>query len=156
MNSIDFLLLLFVFILVGCIGILINLSMGYNQTSILKQTNYNSNCSNLSLSDTSYCLRDELSKFWFYNISNKAKYLTLEELKSQGGVCQHAADWYSDMFVGAKVYNNPNKEDNSPKFYVKEVDFLLDNQTGHILTIASNPEGYCILDQLNINCVELG
>ena len=57
--------------------------------STIGRISYYENCSNLSLDDTSYCLKTELSKWYKYNISNIGKDLSIEELKERGGVCSH-------------------------------------------------------------------
>jgi hypothetical protein len=94
------------------------------------------NCSDLSMEDTANCLNKELRSFYTYNTSNIGKDLSLDELKVQGGVCSHAADWY---------YQNIN---NSTKYKAKYVYLnAIGNSTAHIFVVMYSLEGYCVLDQ---------
>jgi len=112
----------------------------YKSTHISSRiSSENIDCFNLSLEDTSYCLRDKLKGFYKYNISNIDADLSLEELKEQGGVCRHFADWYFEQLKSAP-------------FYTKEVTFDISDENAHKITIVSSPNGYCILDQLSVKC----
>jgi hypothetical protein len=116
-----------------------------------------SGCDNLSLENTAKCLKKNLKEFYYYNISNVDKELTLEELKEQGGVCWHYARWWRDEFIrlGAKLSKDGDKyyiEENSSKFYIKEVTFSIDNETSHRIAIVSSAGGWCALEQLSIDC----
>ena len=103
----------------------------------------NSDCKNMDLEKTAECLRKEVSQFYNYNISNWKNKLTIDELKTMGGVCQHYTDYYL--------------------MRLKEIGFdsssliiPIGNNATHIFAVISNEEGYCILDQTIIKCVELG
>lgn len=98
-------------------------------------------CKNLNLFNTSYCLRDNLREWFNYNISNVGKNLTLDELKQEGGVCQHYAEWYSAQMK-------------SLGFHTQEIIIDTDG-TLHEFTIASNYEGYCLADQRTVVCYRL-
>ena len=110
----------------------------------LKLTEYPVDCSNLSLPDTAYCLRDELKTFYHFNRSNVGKDLTFEQLVKEGGVCTHYSDWYSQRMSALG-------------FYVKIVDMDVDLKSkpkiGHEIAIASNREAYCVLDQDFVSCM---
>jgi len=115
------------------------------------------NCSNKDIFTTSHCLGDELNEFYNYNISNVGKGLNLSELKEQGGVCEHYADWYKDNFINLGAEQNKQIEwqpiqKTNPKFYISEIVFSIDNETAHVISIVSNKEGYCLLDMLDVNC----
>ena len=101
-----------------------------------------SNCSNLDLLNTSYCLREELKTFYKYNLSNIKTNLTLEQLKEFGGVCWHYSQWYFD-----NIGNNFYKEQVRITTYENE-----NVNEGHKFTIISNKEGYCTLDMLDVQC----
>lgn len=136
MDENNYFLYCILLILFFALGFLIAKAPDFN-LNISKESK--SKCSNLSLQDTADCLKNQLEKFYNYNISNIGKELTLKELKKQGGVCSHYADWY---------YNNING------FYKKEVTVLIGNGFAHKFTIMSSEDGYCILDQMNVECTE--
>jgi len=103
----------------------------------------NTSCSNLSLLNTSECLRNELKTFYKYNYSEVHSDYNLSRIKIYGGVCWHYAKWYSEKI---KQLNN---------FYYQEVHIEISEKYAHNFTIISNEEGYCILDQINIYCNKL-
>lgn len=105
---------------------------------------HTNDCKNLSLEDTASCLNEEVLLFFDYNISNKGKKLTLDELKDQGGVCSHYSDYYSSR---AREIGG---------FHVEEKIIPTGSDASHIYTIISNEHGYCDLDQRIIHCVRLG
>jgi len=85
-------------------------------------------------------LNTEVNEFWKYNLSNIKNDLTLEQLKEQGGVCWHYADYYVDRIL------------NETSFYAKKVRITSTEKVDHEFTIASGKEGYCVLDQTKIWC----
>lgn len=119
---------------------------------------YNSDCKNLSLFETSNCLKEELSNFYKYNLSNVGKKLTLEELKANGGVCEHYTDWYKDNLIGLGYVMLDDDELRTVRAkdenYVSTHRISISKDTNHIYAVASNYEGYCVLDQLNIECLK--
>ena len=129
-----------------------------NQKPEPKQSlNENLNCSAGDIFNTSHCLRNELSEFFKYNISQIGKSLNLSQLKESGGVCDHYSKFYKDNFIklGAREVEQRTSfkfEATKPLYYVSEVIFPTDNKTSHVVTIVSNNEGYCVLDQMTIKC----
>jgi hypothetical protein len=118
-------------------------------------------CSNLDMFETAECLRGELIKFYFYNISNTEKELTDEELKNSGGVCRHYADWYRNRFIslGAELSEEGDIyyfEKNSSKFYVKEIIIPMTNDSSHVFTVVSSSKGWCALDMEDVVCLKRG
>lgn len=109
----------------------------------------NSNCSNLTLKDTAYCLRDQIEPFYNYTLLNQGRILSFEELKTLGGSCQHYSKYYYD--------NIPTR------YFRQEVSINIGNKTGHKFTIISGEDkinnktikSYCILDQTEVKCQEL-
>jgi len=90
--------------------------------------------SNLTLNGVATCLREEVSTFYYYNASNQPRTdLTLDELKTEGGVCYHYAGWYCDR---AEELG----------FDCKRVSINVGDER-HQYAIMSNEEGYCSLDQ---------
>jgi len=117
----------------------------------------NTNCTGLNLINTEQCLRESLSLLYKYNISNTGKKLNLEQLKTEGGVCSHYSDWYRDNIVsiGGKFEDQDQVThiiNDSRNYYTTQCEIRVDTIKNHIVTIISNNEGYCILDQLNNFC----
>jgi len=96
-------------------------------------------CANLDIFDTSNCLRKEVGEFYNYNISNVGKTMTNEELKIEGGVCSHYADYY-----GGRI-----KE---LGFNYNRISIEAGEDFNHAFAAISNDKGYCILDQIKIFC----
>ena len=96
----------------------------------------------LTLEDTAYCLKNELKTFYNYNSSNIGKELTLTELREQGGVCSHYSAWYVQ-----------NMEKYGYKSEKLVFDMNLNKTKKHAIAVSSDDTGYCVLDQLSINCV---
>lgn len=103
------------------------LAMGFTR-------NFSNDCNNLSVSDTSECLREKLGGFYKYNISNIGKSMTLNEIKSQGAVCSQFSGWYVDnaMKLG---------------FNAKNFTIRLNESTTHMFAVISKNNTYCIVDQ---------
>ena len=111
----------------------------YDDIKVNISENIIDGCKNLNIFNTAVCLRKNVKSFYNYNESNIGKSLTFEELKQQGGVCSH----YS------LLYYNAGK---TLGFYSEEVTISYDEDIGHIFTIISNADGYCLLDEINIQC----
>lgn len=147
MNFTDF-LLGFSFVVLIVVVSALSYNFGYTHSTFLSnpliQKSYDEsfNC-NMDLKNTSECLNTKLLTFFKYNISNINKQLTLDELKEQGGVCWQYADWYISQI-------------NKSMFYTEILRFPTGNGSGHAVALMSNEEGYCILDQAEVNCQYLG
>ena len=87
------------------------------------------------------CLQEQLEGFYKYNYSNVGKPLNLDELKEQGGVCSHYSEWYVDNL-------------NSLNVSAFTLLFEIDDKNSHEIALAHDDKGYCMIDQLSINCVE--
>lgn len=98
-------------------------------------------CQDMDLFKTAKCLKTELSTFYDYNISNKGKVLTDQELKTSGGVCSHYAEWYTDKAIELGFHGNT-------------VIFGTGENSAHAVSIISNGAGYCVLDQRVLKCTK--
>jgi len=96
----------------------------------------------LSLEQTVYELRDELEGWYNYNLTNKGKTLSEEELKELGGVCKHYSEWYTS-------------ESKKKGFQAIDVIINTGNRT-HMFSVISDHTGYCIADQTRVKCLGLG
>ncbi len=97
------------------------------------------NCNKTDIFTNAECLNNKLGQWWYYNISNIGKELSLEELKEKGGVCSHATEWF---------LNNINNS----IFYTERVLIKINKSKYHTFAIMSNEQGYCLLDQKIIQC----
>jgi len=116
-------------------------------------------CENKDIFLTSECLRNKLGGFYNYNKYNVGKNLNIIQLKEQGGVCEHYANWYKDNFIklGAKEVEQKDyfkKEKTNSKFYISKIVLPITNETSHVISIVSNEKGYCILDMNEIDCIK--
>lgn len=112
--------------------------IGENRTD----NNETFDCKNKSLEQTAECLNRELMTFYNYNLSRVGEKLSEAELREQGGVCEHYADWYIEM--GKRLGFNTEK-----------VAIKIDSRVGHAFAVISNSEGYCIMDQNTARCKKL-
>lgn len=140
----DFFLLGFVVGVVVSLILFISINFFIEKNPIiLSQVVSPDECMNKSLFQSSKCALNYVKSFYEYNISNMGKSLTLNELKSEGGVCTH----YS------KIYDRIGKE---AGFYTTEVIIWNSPNSRHIFSVWSNKEGYVILDQNHRVFVPLG
>lgn len=99
-------------------------------------------CQNLSLIKTSYCYKNQIKTFYKYKITPDAIHLSLKELEDKGGDCLNYA----------RLYKRLGDKQN---FYTEIVHIQTDNNIDHAFTVFSNNDSYCVLDQLNVQCVNL-
>lgn len=99
-------------------------------------------CINLSLEDTSFCLRDYIKGFYKY-APREDTIKSLENIKKYGGDCM---DWNFLLGrLGAELGFNSNI-----------IDLKIEENKMHTIAIISDETGYCLLDQLqNPSCYEI-
>lgn len=130
-------------IIIGILGVILGIAL----TNAFQDYNWpfsDKDCKNLSIKDASMCLRNSLSEWYFYNISNlndnyncytdKTCNVNYDKLKKSGGVCWQAAAWYVDK---AKELN----------YNAKFVTININESIRHTFAVISDDEGYCLLDQ---------
>lgn len=135
-----FSIFLLVFASLG-LGFLLGTNIDYKIESQIR-LEANSSCYNLSLEDTAKCLNNELSSFYFYNLSQIGKKLTDEELKENGGVCTNAAEYYKEKAESLGFYGS-----------LCDMNIYTDLSGvnhWHQIAIISNEDGYVVLDQKSI------
>lgn len=94
-----------------------------------------SQCQNLSLKDSAICLRDWESEFYNYTIRDDT-IKSLDDIKQNGGDC---FDYNENLYVNAGDTLGFNMTTSTMHI----------GDSLHVITIMSNEEGYCILDQIN-------
>lgn len=114
-------------------------SEGILEASPKLDPNKSALCYSDSLSESAYCLKEQVEEFYNYNLTNKDKTLTDTQLKEIGGVCKHYAEYYKEKMLDIG-------------FYAKTISFPLDKNVSHMIAIASVSDSYCVLDQLSIDC----
>ena len=105
-----------------------------------KKVNNFTECANFSLEKTAYCLRGYVKGFYNYTIREDTE-KTFEDIKENGGDCY---DW-------TMLYKSMAE---SLGFKTKVIKFYTNN-SGHIFLIMYDNSGYCEIDELNVNCIEL-
>jgi len=123
------------------VGLLISNIPGNKITS--KEVEINSNCNNLTLEETSVCLRDWVITFYNYTIRNDT-IKDLEDIKLNGGDCFDYTMLYKKYLddLGFRTKVDPIFPDNK-------------TEMGHSFLIAWDKElsGYCKLDLLDVQCL---
>ena len=98
-------------------------------------------CEGLNVKKATECLIRNVAEIYKYNSSQVGKELTFEELKENGGVCNHYSMLYTD--AAQKL-----------GFYARTVTIKTNNTSGHMFTVVSNHDAYCIIDSLSNVCFE--
>jgi len=131
--------------------VLISVSAGYAASDKIdtfrRGSTYNevqtpSECSNLTLEETAFCLNKYVRTIHKYKSRPDTENPTLEELKEEGGDCLNWANLYVD-YIEQLGFNG------------KIVRVNLDKKYDHAFATISNQEGYCVLDQKEIFCTKL-
>jgi hypothetical protein len=124
-----------------------DLGLGYkylNESGQINSTrtdlsNY-TDCANLSLNETSYCLRDYVNTFYNYQSREDTK-KTIEDIKQNGGDCYDYNRLYEDMAkeLGFNAYSFRIESENK----------------AHRIAVIMDDSGYCKLDMIeNPDCVK--
>jgi len=100
-------------------------------------------CQNLTMKETAYCLNDYVRSIFKYKSRPDTESPSIEELEEDGGDCLNWADLYVQHAENLGLY-------------VKRPLFDTGNKTRHTFAIISDETGYCILDQIAVNCFMLG
>lgn len=113
------------------------------EDSLLEKTFFetinNTNCTNLTLEDTAYCLRDSIKPYFKYNETDDNITLTFDELKERGGDCR---DW-------SLLYDKLKPESYHGEIITVKSYKVNNTLYSHDFYVISNEEGYCILDQVS-------
>ena len=96
-------------------------------------------CINLTLKQTAHCMVTITKPIYKYNITPDSWDLTFKELKSRGGDCKDWTEYYISIA-------------DTLGFYADLVKIDVNKTAAHDLTVISNEEGYCIIDQLYYIC----
>lgn len=92
------------------------------------------NCTNLSLSQTAYCLRDNVKTFYKFNVTDDAWELSFNTLVERGGDCRNYAFLYSNL-AGQLGFEN------------KTIPIK-----GHRFAVISKDGYFCVLNLLRVEC----
>ena len=94
------------------------------------------NCKGLNLIESTYCLRDNVETFYFYN-ATKESYSDIPTLQKNNGDCLNYAKLYSRLA--------DKLEFDTKLVYVEE-----NGEERHVIPLISNEEGYFFIDSLKI------
>jgi len=98
-------------------------------------------CNDLSLENTSKCLKDYISTFYNYTVRSD-KIRTIEDIKENGGDC----------YDYNKLYERLGKELGFDTYSFR----IAIGDKFHRIALISDETGYCVLDQLHkINCFKV-
>jgi len=138
-----------IFILLIMSGVFDNLFQDEIEVEVSEETKTESeediikNCSNLDVVNASYCLRDNIEKFFVYNLTDDDLNLTIQDLKNRGGDCKNWAILYS--ILGKELNFNSTTVRN---------EGIIDLFDAHLYAVLWNEENYCKLDMLKVKCYE--
>ena len=129
--------------------IISSISLGYifgndkNSLPNLDKKINTENCNNLSLEDSAICLRDYVKTFYNYTVRDDTE-KTLEDIKLNGGDCYDYSLLYEKLAKGLGFYSDTKS--------------IFTENEGHKFAIIWNDNltNYCTIDQLTVNCMELG
>lgn len=106
-------------------------------------------CSNQTLIESAYCIRDITKTFYKYNMSNVRKDMNFETLKKEGGVCDSWADYWCGIGDKLGYYTKKVEIDEGfANFTINGVyrEWL----TGHAFCVWSDTSSYIIADGLKL------
>lgn len=105
--------------------------------------NVSGDCNNLSFTDTNYCLNRQVKSIYRYNDSNHRLLFDVEALKRSGGNCVDWSKYYCQL-AGSHGFDCQTYTLQGINHMIAISQF--ENETSN---------GYCLLDQRTIKCVEL-
>lgn len=138
-NVIRLLNMAIVSLTVALLILLVPLTLAYFSEAPKNIQEISESCKNRNISETSSCVVKITSEFYKYNEENMGKNLTFDELKEEGGVCSSWSDYYNEIGKGLG-YNTEN------------LTIPVSGSIYHRLSIWSNEEGYCVIDQTKVSC----
>lgn len=115
------------------------LSAPHVESNLTESLNIIEKCNNKPLDDSASCAVHEIRKFFKYNLSNRWRNMTFDELKEEGGICWQWAQLYQE--IGLRL-----------NFYATTKVIYKNSTTTHMITIWSNDDGYCVIDQTGYWC----
>lgn len=103
------------------------------------------NCKNLNLTESVYCLRNEIKPFYKYNVTDDkiAKNMTLDEIKEFGGDCGVYSYLYERLGIGLGFNATTNRYNG-----IKNVHYA--HRWAEVWDI--DEEKYCELNMLEVKC----
>ncbi len=96
-------------------------------------------CSNMSLINTSYCLKDSVKSFYIYNVTDDSLNLSFKQLKQRGGDCRDWALLYERLGkkLGFSTYS----------FHIE------DSSKGHRFAVLyKQGEAFCVINMVAVEC----
>ena len=111
-DKMDIIFLIFFAMVFMLIGFLITIIPDTNGKLRIPESEQEiiNNCKNLSLEDSAYCLKNEISSFYVYNITDDkfAENMILEKIKEFGTDCGGWAYLYKRLASGLGFKSNTN------------------------------------------------
>jgi hypothetical protein len=129
---IEFFLIISSVLIAGYLGVYFGIELSKQET-----INFNyENCSNLSLYETSYCLREKLREVYNYSVMPDIN-RSMEDIITFGGDC----------YDYSRLYLNWSEE---LGFKAQKISiYPKSNKSGHAFIIIHDETGYCKLDQIS-------
>lgn len=129
--------------------VFLSISIGYLATddinSLMRKINKVETleqCNNLTLIETAHCLNDYICSIYKFKERKDSENPTLQELIEEGGDCKN----WAELYIGYAEELN---------FYAKMVVINTGKGFAHAFAVISDETGYCILDQMNLDCYRL-
>ena len=140
-NIVKLLNILIVSLTVVLLILLVPLTLAYFNESPKNIQEITESCKNGNISEISSCVVKITSEFYKYNEENVGKNLTFDELKEEGCVCSSWSDYYNE--IGKSLgYSTEN------------LTIPVSGYIYHRVSLWSNEEGYCVIDQTKASCFE--
>jgi len=101
-----------------------------------------SDCRNLDLFATAYCLRDNVLTFYNFTKTPDSRNSDFGTIKTHGGDCRDYSLLYERLGKSLGIY-------------ATTTSFVTNPPKGHKIAILSDSSGYCILDGFGVRCIRL-
>lgn len=118
----------------------------YSEEIVDVEIEYPSGCENLSLQDTSYCLRNFVGHFFNYTQREDTE-------KSVADVIENGGDCYDYSLLYEKMFKRLGFRTYIVQPFVKQVGRY---EILHQYVRVEDETGYCIVDMSNVHCFKYG
>ena len=103
----------------------------------------NKNISNSRIDNNLGCILSHVEKFYFYQRRADDENITFNKLMQEGGDC---GNW-------ARFWEYIGKENN---YEINPIRVTVNESVSHRFSVISNKQGYCLIDQITMECTIYG
>jgi len=103
-------------------------------------------CENLSFQKTAICLNEFARDNFFYNVTDDALTLTIQDMMARGGDCRDWTNFY-ERYMNHYGFNETQRV----RIFVEKKE---DISSYHVYLVAGHLSGYCNMDLQDLECYQ--